>query len=117
MTIDVRSRGWAVAPELRDYFERRVGHALRRLGPVVRGVTAYLEDMNGPRGGVDKRCRLVVRLARGGEITAAEVGAAERTVVDGAIARLGRAVRHALDRHRDRRTWAADKNPMYAFGG
>ena len=48
------------ASELRDVAARRVNFVLRRLHWLVTTVRVRFADENGPRGGVDKRCRIEV---------------------------------------------------------
>ena len=52
--------------------ERRLDFALGRFGGRISQVTVGLEDLNGPRGGADKRCRLAVRLVPSGKVTIEE---------------------------------------------
>ena len=44
--------------EIREYAERRVSFALDRFRD-VRRVVVSLDDLNGPKGGMDKFCRIV----------------------------------------------------------
>lgn len=46
------------ATDLRDLAERRVRFVLRRLSRLVPRAEVQLSDLNGPRGGVDKRCQV-----------------------------------------------------------
>ena len=62
MQIDIRSRGFALTHALREYVERRLRFALVHAGDRVRRVAVRLTDVNGPRGGNDKRCRIQVTL-------------------------------------------------------
>jgi ribosome-associated translation inhibitor RaiA len=101
MTLSIRTHGWEAGPDLRAYVERRLGFALGRLGPRVRAVTAYLEDVNGPRGGPDKRCRLVARLAGGADVVVEDTGSDAQELIDRAANRLGRAAHRQVERVRD----------------
>jgi len=56
--FEIRSRGCATG-EIRDYAKRRVCFALDRF-PDVRVLVVSLHDLNGPKGGIDKLCRIVV---------------------------------------------------------
>ena len=61
MRLDIRSRNVAITGELRQHIERRVGQALNRFD----GTSAFrivLVDVNGPKGGPDKVCRVTVVL-------------------------------------------------------
>ena len=58
MKIVIRAHQVDLTPELRDHVRRRLEFALGRLGPAVRAVQVTLADVNGPRGGVDKQCRM-----------------------------------------------------------
>ena len=49
----------------RQRIEDRIRVALTRFTPLIRGLTATISDENGLRGGIDKKCRLVVRLHAG----------------------------------------------------
>jgi putative sigma-54 modulation protein len=61
--VDVRAWNISVSDALREHVERRLEFALRRFAHWVELVTVRLVDINGPKGGRDKRCRLVVQLS------------------------------------------------------
>jgi ribosome-associated translation inhibitor RaiA len=86
--------------DLHDFITRRLHFALGRFAPEVERVTTWVEDVNGPRGGVDQHCRMEVKLrglgnvlseARANDVEAAVAFAAES---------LGRGVARALERRR-----------------
>lgn len=84
---------------LRTYAERRLLFALGRFSRQVEAVRLLLDDVNGPRGGVDKRCQVVVQLAPWGEVRVEQSDRSLHAVIDLAADR----VRHALSRERERR--------------
>lgn len=49
----------------RQRIEDRIRLVLTRFSPLIRGLSVTISDENGRRGGVDKACRLVVRLPAG----------------------------------------------------
>jgi len=55
--FEIRCKECATA-EIREYAERRVNFALDRFRD-VRRVVVSLDDLNGPKGGMDKFCRIV----------------------------------------------------------
>ncbi len=61
MKLDLRTPHLDLTPEARDEMRRRLATILDRLRPWIRAVTATITDINGPRGGADKQCRLHVR--------------------------------------------------------
>jgi|JI10StandDraft_1071094.scaffolds.fasta_scaffold00206_11 putative sigma-54 modulation protein len=100
MEIVIRTRQLDLTPALRDHVRRRLAFALGRLGPAVRAVQVTLADVNGPRGGVDKRCRMRIV---GDELPAVVVEAADADVhaaIDLAAERAGRAVIRTRERRR-----------------
>jgi ribosome-associated translation inhibitor RaiA len=91
-----------VGDQLRDQLEKRLKFALGRFEPRIRQVCVDLEDINGPRGGVDKSCRIAVHLNRGRTLRMGLTGAELLPLVDCAADHLGQAIRRALQRWRDR---------------
>ncbi len=108
MEIRVRSRLVEVDESVRAHITRRVGFSLGRLSPHVLRVTVTIGDLNGPRGGEDKACRIEVRLRAGGSVFAEEANASLYAAIDqaaGSAARsVGRAVKRLKDRERGTRT-------------
>lgn len=76
---------------MRETVERRVRFALRRLNALVPRAQVQLVDVNGPRGGLDKRCQIALRTDGAGDVVVSSVAGDWRTALDEALAR---AVRH-----------------------
>jgi len=92
-----------VRESLHDFVTRRLYFALGRFAPQITRVTTRLGDCNGPRGGVDKRCRIVVEL-RGLESVLREAHADDlEAAVAAAAEGVGRGVARALERRRHTR--------------
>lgn len=62
MQIEICGREIKVSERLHDHIERRVHFALERFAERIRKVRVQVRDLNGPRGGVDKSCQLVISL-------------------------------------------------------
>jgi ribosome-associated translation inhibitor RaiA len=78
------------ATELRALTEHRVRFVLRRLGWLVPRAEVQMSDVNGPRGGIDKRCQVELRTNGAGSVVVASVANDWRTALDNALARASR---------------------------
>ena len=111
MQMEVRSKGFSTTAAIRAHVEKRLGFALDRFGSHIRSVAVWLGDMNGPKGGVDKCCRIAVDL--GGNHVALEESAADLYhAVDHAAHRLRTKIVRELEREHAlavRRTLAGEQ--------
>lgn len=104
MKLELHSSRVDISDATRNYVERRIAFALGRFADVIHSVIVRLEDINGPRGGVDKLCRVRVKLEKRKTPIIAEVLTDEvPAAVDMASERVGRAVARQLDRRSSRR--------------
>ena len=78
------------ATDLRDLTDRRVRFVLRRQGWLVPRAEVRMSDVNGPRGGIDKRCQVELRTEGAGSVVVASVASDWRTALDDALARAAR---------------------------
>jgi putative sigma-54 modulation protein len=62
MKIEFRPLAEPLDAEVENRARRRLEFALGRFGQRIRRVVVRLEDLNGPRGGVDQRCHMEVQL-------------------------------------------------------
>lgn len=103
MIIEVRFRALDASDALREHATRRVHFHLGRFADELSSVVVRISDVNGPRGGVDKRCQLTVRGARFGSSTLDELHDDPYAAVDLAMERLARVVERELARARGER--------------
>jgi putative sigma-54 modulation protein len=101
MHLQIRSKNFRLQDHERQNMERRIQFALNRFDGRISSVTVGLADVNGPRGGTDKQCRLVVRSPNCGKITIEETHRNVSAAVALAAERAGRAVGRELKRWRD----------------
>lgn len=98
MFIDVRTLGFCLTGAIRAYVESRIKSALGPSARRVVKVTARLDDVNAGRGGVDKRCSLVVALRRRGSAVAQAMHEDLYAAVDEASRRVRQSVRRLARR-------------------
>lgn len=91
------------ATDLRDLTERRVRFVLRRLGWLVPRADVQMSDVNGPRGGIDKRCQVELRTDGAGSVVVTSVAGDWRTALDNALARAARRLMRVSSRGNDSR--------------
>ena len=88
---------------LPDHIDVRLRYALARFGSRVQRVQVFLHDRNGPKGGIDKVCRIMAKVQGCGEIVAAVVDTEWPAAVDRAATRIGHTVSRQLGRVRETR--------------
>lgn len=107
MELAVRGHNLFLSEQLEDLVRRRLDFALGRYASRIRRVDVKFDDVNGPRGGVDKRCQVDVTLQRGGQVRAQNMALSLRDAIDGAAHRVGRRLSRQLARvHESRRASA-----------
>jgi ribosome-associated translation inhibitor RaiA len=100
MRIEMRGVKLELGDDLREHVERRLRFALGRLAGRIDRLMVRLSDVNGPRGGTDKTCRISVALIPRGVVIVEGSGDDEFTLASLAAKRAGRAVRRELERRR-----------------
>lgn len=111
MKTQISSRNLTITQLERDRIERRLYFALGRFSSRIVSVDMMLQDENGPRGGLDKKCRVIVRLHGASDVVVEGRGEETLSMVDRTANRAGRAVSRALDTRRNRATERADLEP------
>ncbi|MBX3315898.1 MAG: ribosome-associated translation inhibitor RaiA [Phycisphaeraceae bacterium] len=110
MQLVIRATNLPVTDPIREHVSKRVLGAVKRFASRLSTVTVVLEDENGPRGGIDKACRIEAGLATTGEPV---------VVVDrsddlyGAVDRATGRFKRALARRTERRN-ARQRRPRRA---
>ena len=110
MNLTLHRKSIDVTPADRDYIGRSLGYALGGFAGRIRRVVLHLEDMNGPRGGVDKRASVMVELEPSGRVVVEGTDSELTSLIDRTADRLARAVQRELTRRRPRyglRPWLA----------
>ena len=101
-----------VTEDLREFITRRLHFALGRFAPQVERVTARVADVNGPRGGTDKRCRMEVKLRGLGSVSSEAHADDVEEAAAFAAERLGRGVARSLERRQQ-----AKRRPGVSMAG
>ena len=100
MRVAIQSSGFVMTIALRMYTEQRLSVALGWARHHMRKLAVSLSDINGPRGGVDKRCKIQVQLSGGREVIIEECEADLYAAIDRAADRADRAVVKQVERAR-----------------
>lgn len=83
---------------LRDLAVQRVRFVMRRLSWLVPRAKVQLADVNGPRGGVDKRCQIELKTDGDRTVVITAMSRDWRSALDQALARAARALVRVLHR-------------------
>jgi len=98
MEFEVRGRNLTLSDPLEELVERRFDFALGRFAGEIRRVDVKLNDLQGPRRGAEKQCRVEVTLRHGGSVRAEGSEEQLRDAIDMAAHRVRRQLGRRLDR-------------------
>ena len=111
MRFDIRIQKLDLHEELSRYIERRLRFSLSRLVSRLRVVNVRVFDVNGPRGGVDKYCRITAHLLPSETVVMQEVDADLFVAIDRATRRIARTFTRRLTLKRDLRKKSNSPRP------
>jgi putative sigma-54 modulation protein len=111
MNIDIQAKGFPLTEGLREHTERRLGFALSWASQDLRKIVVRLSDINGPRGGDDKRCSIQVVIPGVPDVVIIDTEADLYVAIDRAIDRTERSVARLLERQREHR-YSASKSAL-----
>lgn len=83
-----------------DHVRERIMHAVGRFEPRIAAVEVRIQDVNGPRGGMDKQCRILASIPHRAPVIVAEQASGFYEAIDLASHKLKRAVARMIDRRK-----------------
>ena len=111
MQIDIHALNFTLTDGLRARVEHRLRFALTRFQDQMSGISVRLSDVNGPKGGADKRCLVRIKAKGLPDIVVADTEADLYVAVDRAVDRARRTL------ERDRARAGRPSNDPFQRGG
>ena len=103
MNIVIQAQGFELTDALRAHTLRRLQFSLHSAGRDVTQIQVRLSDINGPKGGLDKRCHLLIRLSNDADLSIEDTEDDMYVAIDRAIERCKRTMTRLLERKRAQR--------------
>ena len=92
--------GAALDDDQREYVARKLGMKLGKFASSIERVSVRITDVNGPRGGVDQRCRVKVALSGLPSVVVERQDASTEVAIDTALRATEESVRRLVRRRR-----------------
>ena len=98
MKLDIQARDFSLTDSIQTYVKERINYLFSTRYDQIQRITVRLGDVNGPRGGEDKRCRVKITLPRLNEIVIEDVQANLYVAISRAMERASHTVNRRLNR-------------------
>ena len=110
MQIAIQAHGFPPTDTLEMHIQDRIRFTFSRVTNRVRRVLVKLSDINGPRGGVDKRCLIEVRIDGLSSTVIQDVQNDLHIAIDRAAGRAARSVLRRLQTKNSKRRYYQSKH-------
>ena len=100
MLVRVTTKDGRSKQAVNELLERKLALGFDRFSGEVEGIDLRVTDANGPKGGMDQHCRIVVHLAHKLRVVVEDTGSNLYAVVASALERAEFAVRKQIERRR-----------------
>ncbi len=101
MRLMIRSLNVKLSDTVQETIERQFQYALSRFESRIDSVQFTVCDNNGPRGGIDQECKVLLHLKNGTDVMVSEVQDNLLTAVARLADRVAQVVTRTLERQRD----------------
>ncbi|MFT7404113.1 HPF/RaiA family ribosome-associated protein [Zhongshania sp.] len=110
MRINLKLRHVSINQGLEEYVRRRMDFALATRYPQTHQIDVTLSDINGPRGGEDKRCQVRIMMAGQSDIVIDDVQDNWQVAIDKAASRANRTFTRRLAKSRSKNNRPSDRS-------
>jgi putative sigma-54 modulation protein len=100
MIIEINNSKTKLIPSQVDWVKNRLRFSLSRFNGSVSKVLVRFDDVNGPKGGVDKCCLITVKLRVAGDVVVKGDGRDYFSAIGNCAGRLQRTINRTLERRR-----------------
>ena len=100
MRIDIQSHGFEITAEIEAHVRKQLAGNLARFEQNIVAVDVFLGDVNGPRGGVDKKALLCAHLTSRMAVKVEVVHADLYTAIAQTARKAKRAVKRTMRKHK-----------------
>ncbi len=101
MKIDITLQQSCSDHKISDKIDEQARSALSRFATTIQTVTIRITDANGPKGGIDIRCVVSMKLTSTGEVILHGEGENVFSALNQCLSRADRAISRNLDRRRN----------------
>lgn len=105
MKVKIHSQNLIITTAYSNFIKRRLWFALGRFGYTIKCVTIYLTNESESDGSKTKRCSIVVRLVRYGQVRIEDSDRDLSVAIIRAVHRVGQAVSRELEHLREMRNY------------
>lgn len=112
MKIDIRGQRRHLSPELREFATRKTQFSLGRFAASIQQLELHVSDQNGPKGGTDKTCKLLLKHVHGAPLVVSMTAEDAFVAVAESLEKAGRTFRRLHDRILGRRRRAS---PLFGW--
>jgi len=103
MKVSIQAKDFTLTDSIMAYVKDRINFLFRSRFNQIQKITVRLSDVNGPRGGVDKRCKVTIVLPRLNQVVIEDVQSDLYVAIFRAIDRASRTVNRRLNRLQDKK--------------
>ena len=100
MILEINNKQATIGRDIFHKSKKMLSFSLGRFKGVLSKVKVHFYDVNGPKGGIDKRCRVSAKLKNAGQIIVFGEGENFISALKSCLGRLVRSTRRELDKRR-----------------
>ena len=100
MILEINNKQSGIDEDVSTEAKRLVQFSLNRFEGVISRVKVRLFDVNGPKGGIDKRCRISTKLRTVGHVMVSGKGDNYIEAISNCLEKLVRSVRRKIEKRR-----------------
>lgn len=96
MIVNIQSRHFSLTPPLSDYIQSKIRLIMGRFEHKIMRIEVCLSDVNGPKGGEDKHCKIIVKPTNSPTIVVQETASDMYDAISACSKRVKRTVKRNL---------------------